>query len=332
MGRAVLRRGVQMVITLWLVSILGFVIIQLPPGDFLTLLESQLEDQRLSSAQIESALTGLRARYGLDQPVYIQYLRWISGLVRGDLGYSMAMRADVNELLSERLVLTLVISFTAMVFSLALAVPIGVYSAMKQYSWADYLFTVLGFLGLALPNMLLALILIFLAVTVFNASTVGGLFSPEYITADWSPAKVLDLARHLWLPAFIVGFSSTAGTIRVVRAQMLDTLGEPFIQTARMKGLSENRVIIRHALRVALNPVVSGVGLSLPGLFSGETITALVLGLPTIGPLLLSAIYAEDMYMAGSILVILSGALVVGNFLADLTLAWLDPRIRLVEP
>jgi peptide/nickel transport system permease protein len=229
------------------------------------------------------------------------------------------------------LLLTMVISLTAMSFSLVLAVPIGILSAVKQYSWADYLFTVLGFLGLALPNMLLALILMFIVVTVFHGSGIGGLFSSQYITADWSLAKVLDLLRHLWLPALIVGFSGTAGTIRVVRAQMLDTLGEPFIQTARMKGLSEFRIVTRHALRVVLNPVVSSLGLSLPGLISGETITALVLGLPTVGPLLLSALFSEDMYVAGSILFILTAALVVGNFLADLTLAWLDPRIRLLD-
>ncbi|MBM4028657.1 MAG: ABC transporter permease [Planctomycetes bacterium] len=331
MGRYVLRRSGQMLVTLVLVSILGFVIIQLPPGDYLTLLQAQMQDQRMTPEQIEAALATLQGAYGLDKPIYVQYWLWISNLLRGNLGYSLALGREVGTLLNERLALTVAISLVSIAFSLSLALPIGVLSAVKQYSWSDYLFTLLAFLGVAVPDMLLALVLMFVAVVFLGASSIGGLFSAEYITAPWSIAKVIDLAKHIWLPIIIVGLSSTAGTIRVVRARMLDTLGEPFIQTARMKGLDESRIITRHALRVVLNPVVSGLGMSLPGIISGETITALVIGLPTVGPLMLTALFAEDLYMAGSILVILTAGLVVGNFLADLGLAWLDPRIRLVD-
>ncbi len=299
MKKFLLRRFVQMLVTLATVSFISFLVIELPPGDFLSVVEANLEDQFFTEEQIEAELAGFRDRFGLDQPWIVRYLRWIGGLLRGDLGYSMAFGASGNDLVGERLALSVTISVATILFSLAVAIPIGLYSAVRQYSIADHFFTFLGFIGLATPNFLLALLLMFMAVFVFNASSIGGLFSADYVAASWSIPKVVDLMKHLWLPIIIIGTAGTAGTIRVVRARMLDTLGEPFIQTARMKGLTERRVVTRHALRVAMNPVVSGMGLQMPQVIEGETLTAIVLALPTIGPLLLMAVLAEDMLIAG---------------------------------
>ena len=329
MVRYLMSRGVQMILTLWIVSIVGFVIIQLPPGDYLTILEQQLLDQRYTDEQIEAQLSYLRELYALGEPMHIQYLRWISGVLRGSLGYSFALGREVNELVGDRLGISIAISLTAMLLTIVISWPVGVLSAVRQYSLLDNVFTVISFVGAGLPSMLLALILMFVAAVVLHVKGIGTLFSSEYVAAPWSLGKVLDLIKHLWLPALIVGVTSTASGIRVVRARMLDTLGEPFIQTARMKGLSERAVIWRHAFRVVLNPLVSSLGMSLPGLLSGETIMSMVLGLATVGPLLVSALRSEDIYMAGSILVIMTSALVFGNFVADMVLAWLDPRIRL---
>lgn len=323
----ILRRFFQMVLVLFVVSIVSFIAIELPPGDYLTILQAQLEEQQVTREQIEGTLKAMKERFSLDQPSYIRYFRWISGVMRGDFGYSFYMRDKVGKLIRGRIVLTMVISILTLIFTLIVAIPIGVYSAVHQYAASDYFFTFLGFIGLAIPNFLLALVVLFITVVVFGATSVGGLFSPEYILVSWSVPKVIDLLKHLWLPVLIVGTAGTAATTRVVRAKMLDTLGEPYIQTARMKGISERRVILKHALRVAINPVITGVGLSFPRIISGATITAIVLTLPTTGPLLLRALMAEDMYLACSMLLLLTFALVIGNFLADLTLAWLDPRI-----
>lgn len=323
----ILRRFFQMVLVLFVVSIVSFIAIELPPGDYLTILQAQLEEQQVTREQIEGTLKAMKERFSLDQPSYVRYFRWIAGVMQGDFGYSFFMRDKVGKLIGRRIVLTMVISILTLIFTLTVAIPIGVYSAVHQYSASDYFFTFLGFIGLAIPNFLLALVVLFIAVVVFGATNIGGLFSPEYILVSWSVPKVIDLLKHLWLPVLIVGTAGTAATTRVVRAKMLDTLGEPYIQTARMKGISERRVILKHALRVAINPVITGVGLSFPSIISGATITAVVLTLPTTGPLLLRALMAEDMYLACSMLLLLTFALVIGNFLADLTLAWLDPRI-----
>ena len=328
MSRYIFMRLRHMAITMILVSIVSFVIIELPPGDFLTVLQNQLQSQQMSNEQIEGTLKVYKERFGLDQPIHVRYLKWVFGLLRGDLGYSMMMSNKVGILIGERIALTLLLSVATLIFTMAVSVPIGIYSAIRQYSAGDYLFTFIGFIGLAIPDFLLALILLFVVVTVFGASGVGGLFSSEYITAPWSFGKALDLIKHLWLPVIIVGTSGAAGTIRVMRARMIDALGEPYVQTARMKGLAEARVVLVHALKVAINPIITSLGLSLPGIISGATIVSVVLVLPTVGPLLLNALLAEDMYLACTILLLLTMALVVGNFFADLALAWIDPRIR----
>jgi len=226
MSRFILRRFGHMVLIMFLVSILGFIIIQLPPGDYLSVLQHELEEQRLTEEQIRGTLRAVEERFGLGRPFYVQYYIWMSGFFKGDLGYSMTMMRSVNELIGERIILTILISFTTLVFAFAVSIPIGIYSAVRKYSIGDYIFTFIGFIGLATPNFLLALILMFVAVTVFHAGSIGGLFSQQYIAAPWSIAKALDLIKHLWLPVIIVGTSGTAGTIRVVRARMLDTLGE----------------------------------------------------------------------------------------------------------
>ena len=231
------RRFGNMAVTVIIVSIISFIIIQLPPGDYLSLLEQRLMEERLTDEQIEGIVKVVKERFGLGEPKYIQYWIWVSGILQGDLGYSMSYMKSVNELLSERLILTMAISLGTLIFTMVVAIPIGIYSAVRQYSMGDYFFTLIGFIGLATPNFLLALVILFIAVIFFGASSVGGLFSTQYILAPWSLAKVWDLLKHLWVPVIVVGTSGTAGTIRVMRAKMLDGLGEPYIQTARMKGL-----------------------------------------------------------------------------------------------
>ncbi len=328
MKRYLVQRFSQMLLVLSVVSLVSFLIIELPPGDFLTTLQVQLEEQQLSQEQIDGMLKLYRDRYALDQPWYVRYWRWISSIVKGDLGYSMLMNNRIDVLIGDRFLLTVTISITTLFFTMVVAIPIGMLSAIKRYSVWDFIFTFVGFIGLATPNFLLALIMIFLSVTVLDVSSVAGLFSPEQVFEPWSLPKVLDLFQHMWLVVIIVGTAGTAGTIRVVRTKMLDVLNEPYTDTARMKGISMMRVYFVHALRVAINPVISSVGLSFPTIISGSVIVAMVLTLPTIGPLLLRAVMAEDMYLASTLLLLLTFMLVIGNFLADLSLALLDPRIR----
>ncbi len=328
MKRYFIQRFAQMILVLAVVSLVSFVIIELPPGDFLTTLQFQLEEQQVSQEQIDGMLLLYTDLYGLDKPWYIRYWRWISSILTGDLGYSMLMSNKVSVLIGDRFFLTVIISISTLIFTMIVAVPIGMISAIKRYTIWDFIFTFVGFIGLATPNFLLALIMIFFSVTVLNASNVAGLFSPEYVFEPWSLAKAMDLFKHMWLVVIIVGTAGTAGMIRVVRTKMLDVLNEPYTDTARMKGISMMRLYFVHALRVAINPVISSVGLSFPSIISGSVIVAMVLTLPTIGPLLLSAVMTEDMYLASTLLVLLTFMLVIGNFLADLCLAWLDPRIR----
>ncbi|MCX7796487.1 MAG: ABC transporter permease, partial [bacterium] len=258
------------------------------------------------------------------------YIIWITHFIRGDFGWSFYYEKPVKELVGERLALTLVLSVVTLIFTWALAIPIGVYSATHQYSWGDNLFTFLGFIGLSIPGFLLGLLLMFISVFYFNQS-VGGLFSPQYVNAPWTLGKVIDLFRHLWIPVIIIGLSGTAGLIRIMRGNLLDILGQQYVLTARAKGLMESIVIWKHAVRVAINPLISSLGMSLPGIISGESLVSIVLNLPTTGPLFLEALMRQDMFLAGSFLMFLTMALVVGNFLADLGLAWADPRIRYEE-
>ena len=316
-----------MAVTLAVVSVLVFAIIQLPPGDFLTTYIAQLEamDQEVTDAEVAA----LKVRYGLEKPIHQQYLKWIGGiLLRGDFGYSFQWNKPVHELIGERLLLTMVISLTTLVFTYVVAIAIGIYSAIRQYSFGDYLATFVGFIGLATPNFLLALVLMFLALRYFGISA-GGLFSPEFVRAPWSGAKVLDLLQHLWVPVIVVGTAGTAGLIRIMRGVLLDELHKQYVVTARAKGNRERRLVFKYPVRVAINPVVSTVGWVLPEIISGATITAVVLSLPTTGPLLLKALLSQDMFLAGSFLLVLAALTVVGTLISDLMLAAIDPRIRL---
>ena len=325
MASYVLRRLLGMIPTLFIISVISFILIQLPPGDFLT---SQLEQLRQQGQQVtDERIAAMRAQYGLDQPVSVQYFKWITNFVRGDMGYSFEWDRPVGELVWGRLGYTVVITFAAMIFTWLMAFPIGIYSALRQYSVSDYAFTILGFLGLSTPGFVLALLMMYLGYQYFGIS-VGGLFSPEYVAEPWSWGKFVDMLQHIWIPMVVVGMAGTAGLIRILRANLLDELQKPYVTTARAKGVGPIRLILKYPLRIALNPFVSTVGWMLPALFSGATIVAVVLSLPTTGPLLLQALKSQDMYLAGSIIMLLSVLTVVGTLISDILLALLDPRIR----
>jgi peptide/nickel transport system permease protein len=321
----IIRRLLAMIPTLFLVSIVTFIIIQLPPGDFLTTLQAQAAE---SGGSIDSAAMDiLRKQYGLDQPMYVQYVQWISGFPRGDFGYSVEWKKPVSDLIVSRLGFTLVLSGLALIFTWIVAVPIGIYSATHQYSLADFALTTLGFLGLSIPDFMLGLVYLFVGVFVFNAP-VGGLNSPDFENAPWSVDKIVDMANHLLWPTIILGAAGTAQLIRIMRGNLLETLSQQFVTTARAKGLPERTVVNKYAVRVAINPLISVMGMQLPHLISGATILGIVLSLPTTGPLFLHALINQDIYLAGTFLLMLSFLLMLGNLLADLLLAWADPRIR----
>jgi len=314
-----------MIPTLLVISVISFGIIQLPPGDYLTSYIAALEET--GETVDEELVEALRKRYNLDEPIYVQYVKWMGGLVRGDLGMSFEWNRPVRQLIGERIMLTIIISLVTLLFTWALAIPIGIYSAVKQYSPGDYIFTFLGFIGLATPNFLLALIFMYIGYSVFGASA-GGLFSPVYQNAPWSLAKFMDLLAHLWIPVIVIGTAGTAGLIRVMRGNLLDELRKQYVIAARAKGLPRLKLLLKYPVRVALNPLISTVGWVLPAIVSGSVITAVVLGLPTTGPLLLRALMNQDMYLAGSMVMMLSSLTVVGTLISDLLLLWLDPRIR----
>ncbi|MFO7631164.1 MAG: ABC transporter permease [Caldilinea sp.] len=321
------RRILYAIPTFFAVSIVAFVIIQLPPGDYLTTLVASMASQ--GESVDPAALEALRTRYGLGQPIWVQYFKWMSNIfLRGDFGQSFEWNQPVTSLIWSRLMLTFFLSLSTLFFVWAIALPVGIYSAVKQYSLGDYTFTFLGFIGLAIPNFLLALVLMYIGFKFFGQS-VGGLFSPEYQEAAWSWAKFVDMLSHLWIPIVIIGTAGTASLIRVMRANLLDELRKPYVVTARAKGLTEYQVIMRYPVRVALNPFVSTVGWVLPALISGEAIVAIVLSLPTTGPLLLRSLLSQDMYLAGSFILMLSTLTIIGTLLSDILLAVLDPRIRL---
>jgi peptide/nickel transport system permease protein len=322
------RRLMLAVVTMWAISVLAFVIIQLPPGDFVDAYIANLSASG-SVVSMEEAQS-LRQLYGLDRPVYVQYGKWMARVLVGDFGESMEWRRPVVEVIGDRLWLTVVLSFAALLLTWGLAFPIGIYSAVRQYSVLDYVFTAIGFIGLAVPNFLLALVLLYLGFVLFNAH-IGGLFSPEFQDAEWSGARAWDLAKHLPIPAVILGLAGTAQQIRIMRANLLDELRKPYVVTARSKGLSEARVILRYPVRVALNPFASTIGYTLPYIVSGSIIVSLVLGLPTVGPLLLKALIAQDMFLAGTIVLLLGVMTVIGTLISDIVLVLIDPRIRLEE-
>jgi len=322
----IIKRVLYMIPTLVLISMVSFAIIQLPPGDYLSTLAARLEAQG-GELDREQYLY-LRERYGLDQPVLVQYWKWVSGiLLRGDFGLSFHFRRPVDELIWSRLGLTLAISVATVVFVYLVAIPIGIYSAVRKHSIGDYIATFVGFIGLAIPNFLLALVLMYVALTQFGQN-VGGLFSSQYVDAPWSWGKLLDLLAHMWIPVLVVGTASTAALIRYMRANLLDELPKPYVVTARAKGLPETRLLMKYPVRVASNPIVSRLGWELPDLVSGELIVAVVLSLPTTGPLLLQALVAQDMFLAGAFIMMLSILTVIGTLVSDILLAWLDPRIR----
>jgi len=325
----ILRRILYMIPTLIIISILSFAIIQLPPGDYLT---SYVTTLRATGETVDEAtLAAMEQRYGLGKPMYVQYWKWVSGiLLRGDFGQSFEWNQPVSELMWGRLALTFTMSLTTLLFTWIVAFPVGILSAVRQYSIADYISTVIGYFGLATPNFLLALVLMYIAFKFFNQS-VGGLFSPDYADAPWSWAKVWDLFKHLWIPVVIIGTAGTAGLIRIMRANLLDELHRPYVVTARAKGMTEVRLTLKYPVRVALNPFVSTVGWTLPGLVSGSSVVSIVLALPTTGPLLLRALMSQDMYLAGSFIMLLSVLTIIGTFVSDILLAWLDPRIRLTQ-
>lgn len=320
------RRVLTMLLTLLVISALVFLIIQLPPGDYLTSYIAQLEAQGEIVAR--ERIEFLREQYGLDRPMIEQYAIWVFGLIQGDLGYSFEYSRPVSEVVGDRLFLSLVLNFTTVLFVYIVAFPIGLYSATHQYSWGDHGLTFLGFLGLATPNFLLALILMYLA-NVWFGTSIGTLMALEYIDQPWSVDKALSVMAHLWIPVIVIGTSGTAGMIRRLRANLLDELQKQYVVTGRAKGLPPGRLLVRYPLRMALNPFVADIGNLLPQIVSGSVIVSAVMSLQTTGPMLLSALQSQDMFLAGSFLMFLAVLTVVGMFLSDVLLAILDPRIRM---
>ncbi|WDR03930.1 ABC transporter permease [Devosia algicola] len=319
------RRILYMIPTLFLVSIVTFAIIQLPPGDYLDTLAADMGE---AGSDNNAAIEALRVQYGLGEPMYVQYGKWMSGiLLHGNFGLSFEKNRPVTDLIWDRLGWTFLISLLTLAFIWLTALPIGIYSAVKKYSAGDYIATFFGFIGLAIPNFLLALVMMYVAFRYFGQS-VGGLVSPEYLDAPWTWAKFGNLLEHIWMPIFVIGTSGAAALIRIMRANLLDELYRPYVVTARAKGMSEFQLLLRYPVRVALNPFISTIGWILPTLVSGEIIVSVVMNLPTTGPMLLRALLVQDMYLAGSLILIVSVLTVVGTLISDLLLAWIDPRIR----
>jgi peptide/nickel transport system permease protein len=320
------HRILIMIPTLIAISVVIFVIIHLPPGDYFSTYIAELQSQG-EHANLEK-IAFLQKEYGFDKPLWEQYLYWAIALLHGDMGYSFLYDLPVNKVVGDRLLLTFIVSFTTILFTYVVAFPIGVYSATHQYSMADYGLTFLGFLGLATPNFLLALVLLYLANVHFGIS-IGGLMDPQFLDAPWTFSKGISVAKHLWIPVLVIGAAGTAGMIRRLRANLLDELQKQYFVTARAKGLSPFRALVKYPLRMSLNPFIADIGALLPHVISGAAVVSVVLSLPTTGPMLLEALRSQDMYLAGSFLMFMATLTVIGVFLSDLALAWLDPRIRL---
>jgi len=327
MLRYIAKRLVFAIPTLFAVSIIAFAIIQLPPGDYLTTL---MADWAAQGGAVEAGtLAAMRERYGLDQPMYVQYYKWIAGIIlHGDFGISFELGKPVTELIWSRLGFSLLLSLLTLCFVWAVAIPIGILSAVRQYSIQDYVATFMAFFFLAVPDFLMALSAMYLMSAWFGQS-VGGLFSPEYADAAWSFGKLVDFAKHVWLPVIVIGLGSLAALVRIMRANLLDELSKPYVTTARAKGMSEFELLMRYPVRLALNPLISTLGWILPAVISGEIIVSVVMSLPTTGPLLLRALLAQDMYLAGSLILLISVLTIIGTLISDLLLALTDPRIRL---
>jgi len=326
MGRYILNRILQAIPLLIIISIISFIIIDLPPGDFLSTYVEQLSQQGTTVTAQEIAR--LKTQYGLDQPLPVRYWTWISNIVlHGDFGYSFQWNRPVVDLIGERIGLTLALSFLTIFVTYAIAIPAGIYSAIHHRSALDYLITFVGFIGLAIPNFLLALVLVWLTFAYFNFP-ITGLFSAAYADAPWSAGKFVDLLQHIWIPIVIIGTSGTAAVIRVMRGGMLDEINQQYVVTARAKGVAEQRLIYKYPARVAINPIISTIGWLLPATISQESVVSIILNIPSAGPLLLNALLSQDMYLAGSFILILSVLTVLGTLVSDILLAWLDPRIR----
>jgi len=327
MGPFIIRRVFYAIVMLIVVSFVSFIIISLPAGDFMDQKIAELQARGDQSAA--QRVDQYRERYGLDKPVLVQYWIWISHFVQGDFGLSFEFERPVRELIGQRLGLSIILSITTLIFTWALAIPLGVYSAVNQYSLGDQLITTLAFVGLGIPGFLLALLVLYVAVVVLGQDVVG-LFSQKYADAPWSLAKVGDLLKHIWVPALIGAVTGTAGTIRIMRGNLLNTFGQAFIEAARARGLKQSNVIWRHAVRMAITPLVIILGTeAFPGIIAGNLLVEQVLNLPTIGPLYIGALLTQDMYMAGTVLVLIVFLLLIGTLVTDLVLAWIDPRVRL---
>lgn len=327
MWKYLLRRTLYAIFTVWVITLISFAVIQLPPGDYVTNLMSQMT--RISGVQPSPEYQAqIREQYGLNEPMYVQYFKWMRNILKGKFGDSFVYRRDAIELIIERLPMTFALSFFSLLLIWIIALPIGIYSAVRQYSLGDYVFTFVGFIGIAIPNFLLALICMFASYK-FGGEAIIGLFSPEIADAPWSWTKFVDLLQHLWVPVVVIGLGGTAGLIRTMRANLLDELKKPYVETARAKGMPELRLLMKYPVRHAMNPFVSTIGWILPSLIAGEVIVAIVLNLPTSGPILYDALKNQDQYVAAGFILMLSVLTVIGTFLSDLLLAALDPRIRL---
>ena len=328
MLRLIGRRLLALIPTLIVISIISFALIQLPPGDYLSTLVTEMEMS--GDPMDQAAVEGLRQRYALDKPIWEQYLRWVWNALHGNFGYSMELHKPVADIIWERLALTLAVTVSSLMFSWAVAFPIGFYSAVKQHSAGDYAATLLGFIGLSVPNFMLALVMMYVAFKYLGMG-VGGLFSREYIDAPWSVLKFVDMLKHIWIPMLIIGTSGSAGLIRVMRNNLLDELQKPYVTAARARGMGELALLLKYPVRVAINPFLSTVGWILPGLISGSTIVSVVLNLPTAGPVQLRALQVQDMFLAGTFNMLLALLTVIGTLISDILLGLVDPRVRYQE-
>ena len=329
----IVRRALLSLLTIWALSVLSFVIIQLPPGDYVDTYIIELMTGGYESGDSGGGVTDalektLRAQYGLDKPMYVQSSKWAFRVLQGDFGQSLEFEKPVIEIVRERLFMTIILASTTALFAWGISIPVGIYSAVRQHSIEDYTITFIGFMGLAVPDFLLALWLLWITFVYFPDLGIGGLFSPEYVNKPWSVDRFIDFISHLWIAAFVVGTAGTAALIRVMRANLLDELNKPYVVTARAKGMPEWKLILKYPVRLALNPLVSTLGYLLPVLMSGSVIVSVVLSLPTEGPLLLRALLAEDLFVSAAIVMLLGTLTVIGTLLSDILLGILDPRIR----
>lgn len=320
------RRLLMMIPMVMVISMIIFFIIQLPPGDFASRYASQMSQS--GEVFTEKDMQELRESYGLDKPWYVQYYKWMEGIItRGDFGYSFGYNRPVMDVIGDTMALTIMVSLVTMFFTYMASIPIGIYSAVRQYSFGDYFFSIIGFLGMATPNFLLAIILMLISYNYFGDPMLG-LISSEFVDAQWSFAKFMDLMKHMIIPVIVIGTAGTCGLIRIMRAQMLDEMNKLYVLTAKSKGLSDTKVLVKYPTRAAINPMVSTIGWSLEGIVTGSTITAIVLNLPTQGPVMYKALLSQDMYLAGTWLFLMTFLIVIGTLISDLLLAWLDPRVR----